>query len=213
VLTTAALTALCVLGVTHIVYSPPKRLTVTETDKTVVIRVLEPLPVPAPPAFQPPVPQRPETPAPAQSPSPAKPLAKPLAEPLAEPMPAAVETVAETAAVEVYTEPAAPAVTEAAPAPTDINSFIGEFRAVIQETLYYPKNARRAGITGEVKVRVVFSADGYVLSYELLEGKYHKSLGNAALTTLEDVRAKWKPPLEPGSEQAVIIPIIFEITS
>jgi TonB family protein len=126
--------------------------------------------------------------------------------------PLAETAAAETTIIASETETEAVQPPEPLAIDIDTSAFIGAFRAVIQENLYYPKNAHRAGITGEVKILVVFNADGSVLSYEALDGSYHKSLGKAAFSTLEAVRDKWQPPMDLGSEQTVIIPIIFEIT-
>lgn len=209
-LAAAALSALCALAAAHIVYHSPKRLNIHEEDRTIVVRLLKPLP-PAPPAASPPTPRKPETASPPARTLPPPPTPAVTVERVEE-RPLAETAAAETTIIASETETEAVQPPEPLAIDIDTSAFIGAFRAVIQENLYYPKNAHRAGITGEVKILVVFNADGSVLSYEALDGSYHKSLGKAAFSTLEAVRDKWQPPMDLGSEQTVIIPIIFEIT-
>lgn len=103
--------------------------------------------------------------------------------------------------------PAAAAV--AAPQPSAVNSFIAQFRITVEKNKYYPKSARRAGITGIVKIRVTFNTQGYIAGAHLVPGDYPAELGQGALTTIERVKDKWKPH-GPGPS-SLVIPLIYHL--
>lgn len=95
---------------------------------------------------------------------------------------------------------------------SEYDKFLSAFLYKVRQELYYPKAAQRGNISGTVKVGVVFNANGHILSYKLADnGNYHKLLGEAALKTIEQVKLVWKPPLTPGHQQAIVVPVVFEL--
>jgi TonB family protein len=94
---------------------------------------------------------------------------------------------------------------------SDNPEFINHFLRLVQSSLYYPRHAVNAGITGTVEIKVVFSSSGEIKSASIAGKKYNKMLGEAALKTMERVKKEWTPFLRPGREQAVIIPVSFEL--
>ncbi|MDR2426801.1 MAG: energy transducer TonB [Endomicrobium sp.] len=91
------------------------------------------------------------------------------------------------------------------------DEFLNYFLHLIQSSLYYPKNARKAGISGIVEIKVVFSASGEIKSASISGKNHHKILGEASLKTVERVKRDWQPILKPRREQSVIIPVSFEL--
>jgi TonB family protein len=91
--------------------------------------------------------------------------------------------------------------------------FMNHFLRLVQKSLYYPKTARKAGISGIVEIKVTFSASGEIKNVGAAGRKYPKILGEAALKTMERVKKDWRPLLNPHKEQSVIIPVSFELTN
>lgn len=94
--------------------------------------------------------------------------------------------------------------------------FLNYFLGLVQQSLYYPKSARKAGITGKVEIKVTFGASGEIKSAVVTETKHSEILGKAAIKTMERVSREWRPDefshfLKPHKEQSVIIPISFEL--
>lgn len=89
--------------------------------------------------------------------------------------------------------------------------FLSYFLGLVQKSLYYPRNARKAGITGIVEIKVTFTASGEIKNFALNGKKHSALLGDAALKTMEQVRKDWRPLLNPQKEQSVIIPVSFEL--
>ncbi|MDR1194931.1 MAG: TonB family protein [Endomicrobium sp.] len=91
------------------------------------------------------------------------------------------------------------------------DEFLSYFLRLVQSSLHYPKNARKAGISGIVEIKIVFSASGEIKNASVAGNKHHKILSEAALKTVEKVKKDWHPILNPRREQAVIIPVSFEL--
>ena len=105
----------------------------------------------------------------------------------------------------------APRKSQAAPNTSKLNSdqFINNFLTLVEKNKYYPKNARRAGLTGTVKVKITFDANGKITSAKLAPGNYHQTLGEAALATIEKAKRHWNPA--GGGPQSLTIPINFKL--
>ncbi len=164
----------------------------------------------AAPASMPPLAQEQPRPRPVVRPRPA-PVAKPI---IRQAMPAsqAEQTASSVSSGGVNAQAGQPAPSlPAQMSATDYNLFVKAFLQSVQKRLYYPRNAQRAGIYGTVKVSIRFSAEGSIISYQLVSGDYHTTLGEAAITTIDNVKAVWKPPLAPGNAQTIIVPIVFSL--
>jgi TonB family protein len=87
--------------------------------------------------------------------------------------------------------------------------FISDFLKLVEKSKYYPGQARRDGITGIVKVRVSFSSAGDITGMSLLPGSYDPVLGEAAMTTIDRARSRWKA--KAGGPGSLVVPIAFRI--
>lgn len=194
-------------------------------NKVTVIQIM-PMPEPPPPVlpieeFQPQV-IEPSVPIPAPVPKP-----KPVEQPKPKPSPAPTPKPVESPPVETSPAPqqaaapnysAEPVKAAGPPAQSqqmsqgDYDKFLSAFLYKIKQELYYPKAAQRGNISGTVKVSITFDAGGNIASYKLAGGgNYHKLLGEAALKTIEQVKSVWKPPLAPGHQQTIVVPVVFEL--
>ena len=88
-----------------------------------------------------------------------------------------------------------------------INENLEKIRNLIKENLYYPRSARKRGITGEVLVSLTLSKEGRVESLEVKKSE-HSVLGRAAIKTIEDIVDKLPLPQE---ELVIEIPIIYSL--
>ncbi len=79
--------------------------------------------------------------------------------------------------------------------------------SLLQKNIYYPRIARRRGITGEVLISFELTKDGEVKNATVLAGKY-AVLNRAAITTLERLYGKFPHPSEHLSLQ---VPIQFRL--
>lgn len=182
---------------------PPEPLPLIEEFHPQVIEPSDPLPAPTP------KPKPVEKPKPQPSP---KPTPNPVEVPKPTPPQPAVES--EGGAPKVSEEPVKAAGPPAQPQMTqgEYDKFLSAFLYKVKQELYYPKAAQRGNISGTVKVSIVFDANGHILSYKLAGGgNYHKLLGEAALKTIEQVKSVWKPPLAPGHQQTIVVPVVFEL--
>ncbi|MDR1049923.1 MAG: TonB family protein [Deltaproteobacteria bacterium] len=137
-----------------------------------------------------PEPEKKERPRPRERPGPPRPVVSEAAAPPAEtPVPAA------TAA------PRAGGARE--------RKFVREFLRLVEKSKFYPNEARRAGLTGTVKVRVGFDGGGNISGVSLVQGDHDPVLGQAALTTMERVRSRYSP--KEGSPDSVVVPIVFQL--
>lgn len=93
----------------------------------------------------------------------------------------------------------------------EYDKFLSAFLQKVRQELYYPKAAQRANLSGTMKVYIVFDANGNISSYKLASSNNHKLLGEAALKTIEVVKASWRPPLAPGHQQTIVMPVVFEL--
>lgn len=193
-------------------------------NKVTVLQII-PMPEPTPPVmpieeFHPQLIEPSEL-LPAPTPKP-KPVEQPKPKPTPAPTPKPVESppvetfpaVEAAAAPNVSAEPvkaAGPPVQPQQMSQGDYDKFLSAFLYKVKQELYYPKAAQRGNISGTVKVSITFNASGNVVSYKLAGGDYHKLLGEAALKTIEQVKAVWKPPIAPGHQQTIVVPVVFEL--
>jgi TonB family protein len=93
---------------------------------------------------------------------------------------------------------------------SELDEFINSFLLLVQKHLYYPKNARKAGISGTVEIKIFFDAGGEIENFEIAGGNRRKILAEAALKTLETVKSDWRPQ---GlvKKQAIVVPVYFEL--
>lgn len=182
---------------------PPEPLPLIEEFSPQVIEPSDPLPAPEP------------KPKPVEKPKP-QPSPKPTPNPVEETPPVPPQPVTESfgGAPKVSPEPVKSAAPPTPPqmAQGDYDKFLSAFLYKVKQELYYPKAAQRGNLSGTVKVGIVFDAGGQIVSYKLADsGNCHKLLGEAALKTIEQVKAGWKPPLAPGHQQTIVVPVVFEL--
>ena len=220
------LTPLTLLALAHAGFLRAPEIKLAPENKVTVLQIM---PMPAPPEPLPFVeeysPQviEPSDPLPAPEPKP-KPVEKPKPQPSPKPTPNPVQApqpVDTRPAVEseggAPTYSAEPVKAAGPPAAQqmsqgDYDKFLSSFLYKVKQELYYPKAAQRGNISGTVKVSIVFDANGNILSYKLAGGgNYHKLLGEAALKTIEQVKSVWKPPIAPGHQQTIVVPVVFEL--
>lgn len=97
------------------------------------------------------------------------------------------------------------------PTPTVEESYLEEHLAeiarLLQEHLYYPRSARKRGITGEVIVAFELLKNGEARAIEVRSGS-RDLLNRAAITTIERLSGEFPRPQEPISLQ---VPIRYQL--
>jgi protein TonB len=166
---------------------------------------LEPLPEIAPMADLDPVPEpeRIPDPVPVKKPPPPKPKARAKVQsaPMI-PSPVAAEAAAPAVATRAVT-------TTPKANPNESKKFISDFLRLVEKSKFYPNQARRDNVTGTVKVRVGFTAQGEINSIALVPGDYDQVLGQAALSTMEKVKSRWRA--KSGAPNSLVVPIAFKL--
>ncbi|MDR1677183.1 MAG: energy transducer TonB [Deltaproteobacteria bacterium] len=151
----------------------------------------EPVPIPEPEVTPEPVPER--ILEQIKKPPPPKPKSKPKPKPV----PQATAAPAEAAAV-----PAPPRAD-----PDASRKFISDFIRLVEKSKYYPNEAKRENITGTVKVKVIFNGSGEITGVSLVSGNYNPILGQAAISTLNKVKGRWRA--RAGAPNSLVVPINF----
>lgn len=97
------------------------------------------------------------------------------------------------------------------PVPSAEESYMQEHLAVIakllRDNLYYPRIARKRGITGEVVVAFELQENGEVRDIKIKSGK-KSVLNRAAIITLERLSGEFPKPKEPVS---LLVPIHYQL--
>ncbi len=100
---------------------------------------------------------------------------------------------------------------DSAPTPTVEDSYLEEHLAeiarLLQEHLYYPRSARKRGITGEVIVAFELLKNGEARAIEVRSGS-RDLLNRAAITTIERLSGEFPRPQEVISLQ---VPIRYQL--
>ena len=155
------------------------------------------------------------------------PIADPVvkkAEPVIEPV-QVVEEIVEPVVAEAVTEPqvavqepvaAAEPVVEAVeapvmPAPTAeelyMQAHLVQIAKLLKENLYYPRSARKRGITGEVLVAFELLQSGEVTQIDVKSGE-RGILNRAAIKTIERLSGKFP---KPGAPLTLNVPIRYQL--
>ncbi|QOY55343.1 TonB family protein [Candidatus Sulfurimonas marisnigri] len=79
---------------------------------------------------------------------------------------------------------------------------------LLQENLYYPRNARKRNITGEVFIRFTLGIDSEVYDVEIVNSK-NNILSRAAVKTIEDLSGKFP---KPNKEIILNVPINYNLS-
>ena len=74
-----------------------------------------------------------------------------------------------------------------------LNLHLEEITRLLSENLYYPRSARKRGITGVVHIRCSLSSSGEVHSLEVIESK-NGILSKAAIETINNLNGKFPKP-------------------
>lgn len=88
-----------------------------------------------------------------------------------------------------------------------IQENIAKIVKLLQDNLYYPRRARKRGISGEVIVKFTLSKDAVVHSIEVISSK-SEILSRAAIKTIEDLSGKFPIPSE---ELILHVPINYSL--
>ncbi len=89
-----------------------------------------------------------------------------------------------------------------------VNKNIQIISQLLSDNLYYPRSARKRGITGSVVVKFHLSIDAIVSNVEIISSK-SEILSNAAIKTIEDLSGEFPKPEE---ELILQIPIEYTLT-
>jgi len=76
---------------------------------------------------------------------------------------------------------------------------------LLQDNLYYPRRARKRGVTGEVMVKFTIGADSKVRDVEVLKAN-KEILSRAAVKTIQDLSGEFPKPKE---ELTISVPIVY----
>ena len=76
-----------------------------------------------------------------------------------------------------------------------INNHIQEIVKLLGNNLYYPRSARKRGITGEVTVKFKLSTDAKVTFIEVIKSQ-NEILSRSAIKTIKDLSGKFPKPSE-----------------
>ncbi|MFP3515701.1 energy transducer TonB [Pseudomonas sp. SIMBA_077] len=77
----------------------------------------------------------------------------------------------------------------------------------------YPKELRRQGLEGEVRVRVAVNADGTVSDPKIVYST-HSLFAGAVLKVIDEWRFASRPPASDDPEQLIVfVPLLFELES
>jgi len=88
-----------------------------------------------------------------------------------------------------------------------INENINKIVKLLRDNLYYPRSARKRGITGEVVVQFILSTDSNVYSIKVLSSN-SDLLSRAAIKTIENLSGSFPKPSE---ELSLEIPIKYNL--
>lgn len=88
-----------------------------------------------------------------------------------------------------------------------IQENIAKIVKLLQDNLYYPRRARKRGISGEVIVKFTLSKNAVVHSIEVISSK-SEILSRAAVKTIEDLSGKFPIPSE---ELILHVPINYSL--
>ena len=77
----------------------------------------------------------------------------------------------------------------------------------MQDNLYYPRRARKKGITGEVMVKFTLGVDAIVSNVEVLKSE-KEILSRAAIKTIQDLSGEFPKPDEALS---ISVPISYKL--
>ena len=88
-----------------------------------------------------------------------------------------------------------------------LQEHIAQIIKLLSDNLYYPRRARKRGITGEVMVKFRLSTDAIAHSIEIVSSK-HEILSRAAIKTIEDLSGEFPKPSE---ELLLHVPISYNL--
>ncbi|MCD6173487.1 MAG: energy transducer TonB [Sulfurimonas sp.] len=88
-----------------------------------------------------------------------------------------------------------------------LNEHIQQISKLLQENLYYPRSARKRGITGEVIVKFKLSTNGITNSIEIISTN-SDILSRAAIKTIKNLSGKFPKPKE---ELILHVPINYKL--
>lgn len=203
-------------------YTPESQAIALPMPKTVAVHLV----APAPPKVEPhiPLPENPPLPAPLPEPPP-KPIPKrivaPQEKPKREPMPLPQAPAINAPRDEpVVREPLPLPVTEAPPAKPSVaasspalqEKLLAALLHAVEQEKFYPRTARRAGISGVITVQFSFNAAGTITAHALSDSSAHRSLVKAALECAKQVATRHQfQSLATGSAITIEVPILYQL--
>ena len=82
-----------------------------------------------------------------------------------------------------------------------------KIRELINNSLYYPKSARRRGIVGKVELKFEISTEGEVYNIEIVSSK-SDILSRAATKTIQKLSGKFPKPTQ---KLNISVPIVYKL--
>ncbi len=163
-----------------------------------------PEPAPAPLPEPPPEPPSPEPPPPPRPPEPPRPRPRPAPRPA----PPRAETAAPAQAAAPVAPPPPPPVVQASRDP----AYGGRLAAWFSRHLFFPEAARRAGLSGSVRLRVRIGRRGELLAAEILERTGSELFATAAMQLAQRAAPFPPPPAELlGDQVEITVPLLYRL--
>ena len=92
-------------------------------------------------------------------------------------------------------------------------SGIIDFYKFIGKRLKYPKEAKKEGLSGTVKVKFIVGTDGYIKKESVEVVETTNNIFNEAAITVISSSPRWTPATNPGTlepvEQMFVFPVLF----
>jgi protein TonB len=89
-----------------------------------------------------------------------------------------------------------------------LDEHIQKIQILLNENLYYPRSARKRGVTGTIIVKFTLSTLGVIHSIKIIESK-SEILSRAAIQTIEDLSGEFPKPNE---ELILHVPINYKLS-
>ncbi|HET9491697.1 MAG TPA: energy transducer TonB [Methylomirabilota bacterium] len=89
--------------------------------------------------------------------------------------------------------------------------YLAGLRQRIHEALRYPPAARRRGLTGAVTIELTVLPSGVISDVKVVHSSSHSLLDDAAVETVQELRAQRFPPNVPARPLRVRLPVVFQL--
>jgi protein TonB len=89
--------------------------------------------------------------------------------------------------------------------------YLARLRQLIHEALRYPPAARRRGLTGVVTIELTVVPSGEINDVSVVQSSSHPLLDDAAVETVQELRAQRFPTHLPRRPLRVRLPVVFQL--